>query len=95
MTTPPFKEKRLTINYEVPLSYLIACAVSVSGALIYAGWSAQSMFKKLDDAVEVGRVLVKKHEEVNLRVLDLTIKDRLNDARFFQVENRIDRLEKK
>lgn len=90
----PFQERRLSINYEVPLSYLLGCAISVSGALIYAGWNAQAMFKKLDDAVEVGKILVKKHEEVNVKVLDLSIQQKLMEARLFQDENRIERLEK-
>jgi hypothetical protein len=91
----PITERRLAINYEVPLSYLLGSAITITGSLLYAGWNAQAMFKKLDDAVEVGKVLVKKHEEVNTKVLDLTIKQQLMEARLFQGENRIERLEKR
>jgi len=89
------QERRVSINYEVPLSWLMGCVASICMALIYAGWNAQAMFKKLDDAVEVGKLLVKKNEEVNSKVLDLSIQQKLTDARLSQHDNRLDRMEQR
>ena len=89
------RARSLPINYEVPLTYLIGCVVSICSALVYAGASANSMSRKLDDAVEVGKVLLRKHEEVNIKVLDLSVQQKLTDARVFQVETRTDRLEQR
>jgi len=89
------QERRVSINYEVPLSWLMGCVASIYMALIYAGWNAQAMFKKLDDAVEVGKLLVKKNEEVNSKVLDLSIQQKLTDARLSQHDNRLDRMEQR
>jgi len=91
----PSQERRVSINYEVPLSWLMGCVASICMALIYAGWNAQAMFKKLDDAVEVGKLLVKKNEEVNSKVLDLSIQQKLTDARLSQHDNRLDRMEQR
>jgi hypothetical protein len=89
------KERRISVNYEVPLTYLIGCVLSMVTALVYAGASANAMSRKLDDAVEMGKTVLKKNEETNTKVVDLSIQQKLTDARLFQVENRLDRSEQR
>lgn len=88
-------ERRVRVNYEIPLTYLTGFAVSVCSALVYAGWNANAVYRKIDDAVETAKVVLTKNEEVSIKVLENTTAIKLLDARQFQAENRIDRLEKR
>lgn len=92
---PQRKERRLSINYEVPLSYLLGISASIVSALLYAGWNAQSLMRKLDDAVELGKKNIVSQENTNNQISILTIHAKVIDAEVEQLKRRADRLEQR
>jgi hypothetical protein len=88
------EQQRLTVRYEVPITWLIGGFGVVASSLFYAGWQASDLKTQLDSAVRLGKEVMQTQQAMSKELMELKVKDQIIDAKIVQIEQRLVKVEK-
>jgi len=88
------EQQRLTIRYEVPITWLIGGFGVVASSLFYAGWQASDLKTQLESAVRLGKEVMQTQQAMSKELMELKVKDQIIDAKIVQIEQRLVKVEK-
>jgi pyridoxal/pyridoxine/pyridoxamine kinase len=86
--------QKMTIRYEVPITWLIGGFGVVASSLFYAGWQAADLKIQLESAVRLGKEVMQKQDAMSRDLMELKVKDQLFDAKIAQIEQRLNKADK-
>jgi hypothetical protein len=88
------EQQRLTVRYEVPVTWLIGGFGVVASSLFYAGWQAADLKTQLESAVRLGKEVMQTQQAMSKELMELKVKDQITDAKIVQIEQRLGKVEK-
>lgn len=88
------EQQRLTVRYEVPVTWLIGGFGVVASSLFYAGWQAADLKTQLESAVRLGKEVMQTQQAMSKELMELKVKDQITDAKIVQIEQRLVKVEK-
>lgn len=88
------EKQRLTVRYEVPVTWLIGGFGVVASSLFYAGWQAADLKTQLESAVRLGKEVMQTQQAMSKELMELKVKDQITDAKIVQIEQRLGKVEK-
>ncbi|MFN5802702.1 MAG: hypothetical protein ACK44V_07670 [Burkholderiales bacterium] len=88
------EQQRLTVRYEVPITWLIGGFGVVASSLFYAGWQASDLKMQLESAVRLGKEVMQTQQAMSKELMELKVKDQIIDAKIVQIEQRLVKVEK-
>lgn len=88
------EQQRLTVRYEVPITWLIGGFGVVASSLFYAGWQAADLKTQLESAVRLGKEVMQTQQAMSKELMELKVKDQIIDAKIVQIEQRLGKVEK-
>ena len=88
------EQQRLTVRYEVPITWLIGGFGVVASSLFYAGWHASDLKTQLESAVRLGKEVMQTQQAMSKELMELKVKDQIIDAKIVQIEQRLVKVEK-
>lgn len=88
------EQQRLTVRYEVPVTWLIGGFGVVASSLFYAGWQAADLKTQLESAVRLGEEVMQTQQAMSKELMELKVKDQITDAKIVQIEQRLGKVEK-
>lgn len=88
------ERQKLTVRYEVPVTWLIGGFGVVASSLFYAGWQAADLKTQLESAVRLGREVMQTQQAMSKELMELKVKDQIIDAKIVQIEQRLGKVEK-
>jgi len=88
------ERQRLTVRYEVPVTWLIGGFGVVASSLFYAGWQAADLKTQLESAVRLGKEVMQTQQAMSKELMELKVKDQITDAKIVQIEQRLGKVEK-
>ena len=88
------EQQRLTVRYEVPVTWLIGGFGVVTSSLFYAGWQAADLKTQLESAVRLGKEVMQTQQAMSKELMELKVKDQITDAKIVQIEQRLGKVEK-
>lgn len=88
------EQQRLTVRYEVPVTWLIGGFGVVASSLFYAGWQAADLKTQLESAVRLGKEVMQTQQAMSKELMELKVKDQIIDAKIVQIEQRLGKMEK-
>lgn len=88
------EQQRLTVRYEVPITWLIGGFGVVASSLFYAGWQASDLKTQLESAVRLGKEVMHTQQAMSKELMELKVKDQIIDAKIVQIEQRLGKVEK-
>lgn len=88
------ERQKLTVRYEVPVTWLIGGFGVVASSLFYAGWQAADLKTQLESAVRLGREVMQTQQAMSKELMELKVKDQITDAKIVQIEQRLGKVEK-
>jgi hypothetical protein len=88
------EQQRLTVRYEVPITWLIGGFGVVASSLFYAGWQAADLKTQLESAVRLGKEVMQTQQAMSKELMELKVKDQITDAKIVQIEQRLGKVEK-
>jgi len=88
------EQQRLTVRYEVPVTWLIGGFGVVASSLFYAGWQAADLKTQLESAVRLGKEVMQTQQAMSKELMELKVKDQIIDAKIVQIEQRLGKVEK-
>lgn len=88
------EQQRLTVRYEVPVTWLIGGFGVVASSLFYAGWQAADLKTQLESAVRLGKEVMQTQQAMSKELMELKVKDQILDAKIVQIEQRLGKVEK-
>lgn len=88
------EQQRLTVRYEVPVTWLIGGFGVVASSLFYAGWQAADLKTQLESAVRLGKEVMQTQQAMSRELMELKVKDQILDAKIVQIEQRLGKVEK-
>lgn len=86
--------QKMTIRYEVPITWLIGGFGVVASSLFYAGWQAADLKTQLESAVRLGKEVMQTQQAMSKELMELKVKDQITDAKIVQIEQRLGKVEK-
>jgi hypothetical protein len=86
--------QKMTIRYEVPITWLIGGFGVVASSLFYAGWQAADLKIQLESAVRLGKEVMQTQQAMSKELMELKVKDQITDAKIVQIEQRLGKVEK-
>lgn len=88
------ERQKLTVRYEVPVTWLIGGFGVVASSLFYAGWQAADLKTQLESAVRLGKEVMQTQQAMSKELMELKVKDQIIDAKIVQIEQRLGKVEK-
>jgi pyridoxal/pyridoxine/pyridoxamine kinase len=88
------EQQRLTVRYEVPITWLIGGFGVVASSLFYAVWQASDLKTQLESAVRLGKEVMQTQQAMSKELMELKVKDQIIDAKIVQIEQRLVKVEK-
>lgn len=88
------ERQKLTVRYEVPVTWLIGGFGVVASSLFYAGWQASDLKTQLESAVRLGKEVMQTQQAMSKELMELKVKDQIIDAKIVQIEQRLGKVEK-
>ncbi len=88
------ERQKLTVRYEVPVTWLIGGFGVVASSLFYAGWQAADLKTQLESAVRLGKEVMQTQQAMSKELMELKVKDQITDAKIVQIEQRLGKVEK-
>lgn len=88
------EQQKLTVRYEVPVTWLIGGFGVVASSLFYAGWQAADLKTQLESAVRLGKEVMQTQQAMSKELMELKVKDQILDAKIVQIEQRLGKVEK-
>lgn len=88
------ERQKLTVRYEVPVTWLIGGFGVVASSLFYAGWQAADLKTQLESAVRLGKEVMQTQQAMSKELMELKVKDQILDAKIVQIEQRLGKVEK-
>lgn len=88
------EQQKLTVRYEVPVTWLIGGFGVVASSLFYAGWQAADLKTQLESAVRLGKEVMQTQQAMSKELMELKVKDQITDAKIVQIEQRLGKVEK-
>ena len=88
------ERQKLTVRYEVPVTWLIGGFGVIASSLFYAGWQAADLKTQLESAVRLGKEVMQTQQAMSKELMELKVKDQITDAKIVQIEQRLGKVEK-